>query len=75
MIVDDSNYIYITSIYYTITTFTQIGYGDFHAYTKDEHLYVMILIFIAIALYGYMLGTLSNILQDINQNSEQEREE
>ena len=67
--------LYIIAFYYTIQSFSQIGYGDFTADTKDEHLFGLLIIFAAIALYGYMLGTFTNIITQLNNNPDQEREE
>jgi hypothetical protein len=49
--------IYIASVYWVITTFTSVGYGDIRGYTTFEHFFQLALMMIGIAFYGYMIGT------------------
>jgi len=37
--IDDNFEVYITSIYWVITTLTTVGYGDYKGYTPDEYLF------------------------------------
>jgi hypothetical protein len=57
--------IYISSLYFVITSFSSIGYGDLKPYTKNEYLFILFMEMIGIGFYGYMLGTIQKLFQDI----------
>lgn len=43
--------IYVTSMYYTITTVTTIGYGDYSAFTTPEKAQMIIIQFVGICIF------------------------
>lgn len=45
------------SIYWTITSFSSVGYGDITGTTKSEYIFQMIVEMIGIGFFGYMIGT------------------
>ena len=47
---------YISAIYWVITTFTSVGYGDIKGNTQIEFLFTIGIEMIGIAFYGYMIG-------------------
>lgn len=47
----------ITAMYWVITTFTSVGYGDVLGTTSVEYLYVMLVEMVGICFFGYMIGT------------------
>ena len=47
---------YISAIYWVITTFTSVGYGDIHGSTQTEYLFTIGIDMLGIAFYGYMIG-------------------
>jgi len=49
--------IYITAIYWIITTFSSVGYGDIVGNTENELLYQMLVEMVGIGFFGYMVGT------------------
>ena len=58
MIIPDFWSFYTAAIYWVITTFTSVGYGDIRGYTIEERCFQIVLMMIGIAFYGYMIGTL-----------------
>jgi len=54
--------VYIRSMYFTVTTLTTVGYGDFHGYTNAEYLYQMALEFIGIAFFSLLMSSINNII-------------
>ena len=53
----DFSSIYVTSIYWVITTFTSIGYGDVYGHTKLEYMYQILVEMVGMCFFGYMMGT------------------
>lgn len=60
MFTEDS--LYISSIYWVITTLTTVGFGDIRAYNKYEQLYTMGVEFLGIAFFGLIMGTINKVL-------------
>jgi len=56
---------YIAAVYWVITTFTSVGYGDISGYTLEERIFQIALMMIGIAFYGYMIGTFQNLFNEI----------
>jgi hypothetical protein len=54
--------LYISSIYFIITSFTSIGYGDIRGYTKWEQEFLLLMLIVGIGFYGYMIGTIQQLL-------------
>jgi hypothetical protein len=54
--------VYIISVYFVITSFTSIGYGDIKAHAPDEHLFLILLMMVGIGFYGYMIGTIQKLI-------------
>lgn len=63
--------VYITSIYWVITTLTTVGYGDYKGYTPTEYVLQMGVEFLGIGIFSYLMGSINNLvgseqtLQDI----------
>ncbi|CAI2372725.1 unnamed protein product [Moneuplotes crassus] len=53
--------IYIAAVYWTMTTFTTIGYGDFTASTNSEYLMQCFIMLMGIGFFGYIVGNVSTI--------------
>ena len=53
---------YISSLYWTITTLTAVGYGDIVPVTNGQRLYAIIVQLSGIGLFGYLIGSVVNIL-------------
>ena len=61
------NYIYITAIYYLITTLTTVGYGDISVLTTYERLYQIILLIVGTCAYSWILTFISNYIKKMNE--------
>ena len=58
----DYKSLYITGIYWVYTTFSSVGYGDVKGSTTDEYLFQMLVEITGMGFFGYMTGTLQQIL-------------
>ena len=54
---NDFDSLYITSVYFIITTFSSVGYGDVYGDTLMEWTFQIILEMLGIIVFGYMIGT------------------
>lgn len=65
--------LYLTSIYFTVTTITTVGYGDISGGTKLEKIFCIFTMVIGVVAFSFASGTLSSILQNYDeQNAKQE---
>ncbi|WIA36270.1 hypothetical protein OEZ86_007599 [Tetradesmus obliquus] len=48
---------WIYSMYWSIITFSTVGYGDLHAYSVPEAAYVVVFMFVSIGVAAYFVGT------------------
>lgn len=62
--------IYIASLYWTMTTFTTVGYGDFTATTSFEYFFQCIVMLIGIGFFGYIIGNVSNVFVQVETSSQ-----
>ena len=56
----------MTSFYWTVTTITTVGYGDFSAFNTEERLFCSIIMIIGVFLYSYTIGSLSSLLSSLD---------
>lgn len=71
---DDFFSLYITSLYWVITSFSSVGYGDVVGLTELENFFQMLVEMAGIGFFGYMVGTFQSLIQGFkekNQNNEQ----
>ena len=59
---DDIKKLYITSVYWVITTLTTVGYGDFKGFQSNEYIFQMAVEFIGIGFFSFLMGSINNIL-------------
>ena len=50
---------YLLSIYYIITTFSTVGYGDITPVNVAEYIYTIWLMFFGVGFYSYFIGKLT----------------
>ena len=62
-------YIYITAIYYLITTITTVGYGDICVISLTERIYQIIIVVIGTCVYSWALTYISNYIQKIQEKN------
>ncbi len=68
---DESLWIcYVTSIYWTITTLTTVGYGDFHPVNKGEMIYDICFMLFNLALTAYIIGNMTNLITHITSRTQ-----
>ena len=75
---DMSNFdVYIAAIYWVMSTFTTVGYGDFSGNSSQEYIFQMITIFIGIGFFGYIIGNINFLIGQVDSIDElqEEREE
>ena len=53
---------YLTSFYFTITTITTVGYGDFSASTFIEKIVCIIMMFVGVMAFSFASGSLTNYI-------------
>ena len=54
--------LYITSIYFTVTTITTVGYGDITGVNTLERAVSIIIMIIGVVSFSFATGSLSSIL-------------
>jgi voltage-gated potassium channel len=62
---------YVRALYWTITTITTIGYGDIVPSTTAQMIYVMAVEIIGVAMYGFVIGNVANILSKKDPSKQQ----
>ncbi|MCB1176485.1 MAG: ion transporter, partial [Leptospiraceae bacterium] len=57
---------YINSLYWTITTFTTIGYGDITPQNEMQRVFTMFIMVTGVGLYGYIIGNITSLLSSMD---------
>lgn len=65
---------YVTSIYWTITTLTTVGYGDLHPVNKGEMIYDICFMLFNLALTAYIIGNMTNLITHITSRTQNYRD-
>ncbi|MCB1191555.1 MAG: cyclic nucleotide-binding domain-containing protein [Leptospiraceae bacterium] len=58
--------VYISAFYWTVTTFTTIGYGDITPQSDIERIYVTMVMILGAGIYGYTIGNVAHLLTNID---------
>lgn len=53
---------YLTSIYFIVTTFSTVGYGDISATNTSEQVFCIIIMFVGVTAFAAGTSTLTNLL-------------
>uniref|UniRef100_A0A7I4E6D0 Uncharacterized protein n=1 Tax=Physcomitrium patens TaxID=3218 RepID=A0A7I4E6D0_PHYPA len=53
---------YVTSMYWSITTLTTVGYGDLHPVNRGEMIYDIFYMLLNLALTSYIIGNMTNLI-------------
>ena len=59
--------IYITSIYYVVTTLTTVGYGDIAVESKYQRIFQIVLLIVGTFSYSWLLTYISNYIKKNNE--------
>jgi voltage-gated potassium channel len=66
--------VYLEAFYWTVTTLTTIGYGDITPSTPVQFVYVIFIMLLGAAIYGFIIGNIANIIANIDVAKSQFRE-
>lgn len=61
--------LYLTSVYFAVTTLTTVGYGDVTPHTDSELVLCMIWMMFGVGFYSFVVGTLSSVLTSMDTKS------
>jgi hyperpolarization activated cyclic nucleotide-gated potassium channel 1 len=62
----DVMFLYITSVYWAITTLCTVGYGDIHPYSNLEKLFSIGWMLFGVYFLSFVIGSLSSMLNSID---------
>ncbi|MCK5736430.1 MAG: ion transporter [Spirochaetaceae bacterium] len=66
--------VYLEAFYWTVTTLTTIGYGDITPSNPVQFIYVIFIMLLGAAIYGFIIGNIANIIANIDVAKSQFRE-
>ena len=60
--------LYITAFYWTVATFTSVGYGDIKGNTEYEYTFQLLVELTGMGFFGYITGSLQEVLVGLSQD-------
>ena len=63
----NSQQIYVKTLYYVITTFSTVGYGDITPKASKEIAYVMFVQLIGVMIFAYITGSVTTLIMNFQQ--------
>lgn len=54
--------IYLSALYWCVTTLTTVGYGDVTPTTVNQTMYTMVVMLLGVGVYGFVIGNVANLL-------------
>jgi len=65
----DLTQLYTYSVYFTLTTMTTVGYGDISPQNFTEVTFVLVLLVIASVVFASLMGTLTDLIGNLNSDA------
>ncbi|GJU25964.1 potassium channel AKT1-like protein [Tanacetum coccineum] len=65
---------YVTSMYWSITTLTTVGYGDLHAQNRREMILVICYMLFNLRMISYLIGNMINLVVHVTSKTRQFRD-
>jgi hypothetical protein len=59
--------LYLTSLYYTVTTMTTVGYGDINGASTLERGVSILIMMVGVIAFSFATGSLTSILSNYDQ--------
>ena len=59
--------VYVTSMYWTITTMSTVGYGDISGTNSSERIFCAAIMIIGVTLFSYVNGAVASLLANFDQ--------
>ena len=66
--------VYLSSMYFTVTTVLTVGYGDITAVSIAEKCFCILMMLVGVLSFSFSTGTLSAIIQSIDERDSQLKE-
>lgn len=66
--------IYVTSLYWSVTTMTTVGFGDIAPKTMVERIFVVAVMIVSSIIFGYILSTIGTLLLEVGARSAEAKE-
>ena len=67
----DASQLYCTSVYWTITTITTVGYGDISGTNTLEKWYCSFIMLVGVISFSFANGSLASILSNLDNHNAQ----
>ncbi|XP_024403151.1 potassium channel AKT1 isoform X1 [Physcomitrium patens] len=65
---------YVTSVYWSMTTLTTLGYGDLHPINRSEMIFASIYMLLNLALTSYIIGNMTNLITRLTSRTRHYRD-
>ena len=65
--------LYITAIYFTVTTIVTVGYGDIAAYSAAERIFCIIIMLIGVVAFSFSTGSLASMIANADSKESELR--
>ena len=66
--------LYLTAIYWSLSTIATVGFGDIHPLTELEIAFTVLLMFVGAIAFGYIVGHVSSLVAHEDETSRQIRQ-
>jgi len=66
--------LYVTAMYFTVTTVLTVGYGDITAYSVGEKIFCIFLMVTGVISFSFATGTLTSLIASIDERDAAQKE-